>query len=525
MDAMKILTSLALFLSFLLVIKLFITNKNKKREKKKPPPSPPNSFPILGHLHLLQKPLHQSLASLSTQHGPILLLRFGNHPALIVSSASIANECFTTNDIALADRPHFPSMAVITYNHTSLPFAAYGPHWREMRRIATVEALSGPRLAFFSDIRADEARSLARSLFHSSGKVEISSSLFGLAMNVMMRIIIIKCVTGKRYYGEKGEKEEAHNFKDVIEKIFSLTGANNVGDFLPAAIGWFARREVDKKLARYHKYRDEIVQSLIEEHKMRRREEEEEEEKEGGLKQKQKIHKTMIDALLSLQDEQPEQYTDVFIKSLINSLIAAGTDTSSNTIEWSMSLLLNNPDKLEKARQEIDDQIGHDRLLEESDLIKLPYLHCIINETFRLYPVAPLLIPHVAREDCEIGGYAVDRGTLLLVNVHKIHRDPAIWSEPTKFLPERFQNAKEEEGSKMTMMPFGMGRRRCPGEGLALKEIGLVLGILIQCFEWKRIGAEEVDMTEGSGLTMPRAKHLEALCRPHQYMMNVLSQI
>ncbi|XP_020590040.1 cytochrome P450 81D11-like [Phalaenopsis equestris] len=447
--------------------------------KKNLPPSPPNSLPIFGHLHLLEKPLHQSLARLSTEHGPLLFLRFGIYPILVVSSASLAEECLTTNDLALADRPRFPSISATTYNYTSLPFAAYGPEWREMRRIATIEALSSQHLAFFVDVRTDEVRALARHLFRNSGRVELKSSLFGLTMNIMMKII-----AGRRYYVEDDEKnKEVYKFKEVIEKITLLSGATNVGDFLPATIRWFAC---------------------------------------GGVKRKmKKINKNMIDALLSLQEKHPKQYTDVFIKALVLSLLSAGTDTSSNTIEWSMSLLLNNPDILEKARQEIDEQVGHDHLLDESDLTKLPYLSCIINETFRLYPVGALL-PHVAREDCKIGSYDVDRGTMVLVNVYKIHRDPILWPEPTNFFPERFQNLKVEGGM---LMPFGIGRRSCPGEGLALKEIGLVLGTLIQCFEWKRIGLEKVDMTQGSGLSMPRANRLEAFCKPHQYMIDVLSKI
>ncbi|XP_020585550.1 cytochrome P450 81E8-like [Phalaenopsis equestris] len=512
MDAIIMFTCLVLLLSLLLT-KLFIGQKNKKKNF---PPSPPNSLPILGHLHLLKKPLHQSLARLSAEHGPLLLLRFGIRPVLVVSSASLAEECFTTNDVALADRPRFSSVSVTTYNYTILPFAAYGPHWREMRRIATIEALSSHRLACFADVRAEEVRALARHFYHNTGRVELRSSLFGLAVNIIMRTI-----AGIRYYGEDDENDKkVYKLKEVIEKIISLSGVTNVGDFLPASIGWIACRGVKRKMARYHKYRDEIFQSLIEEHRRSRKEEAD--NKNGKLRGKKKIDRTMIDTLLSLQENHPKQYTDVFIKALVLSLVSAGTDTSSNTIEWSMSLLLNNPEKFEKARQEIEEQVGHDRLLDEFDLTKLPYLHCIINETLRLYPAGPLLVPHVARNDFKIGSYDVDRGTIILVNVYEIHRDPTFWMEPNNFFPERFQNLNLEGGK---LMPFGIGRRRCPGEGLALKEIGLVLGTLIQCFEWQRIGPEKVDMTQGSGLVMPRANHLEALCKPHQYMINVLSKM
>ncbi|KAH0454493.1 hypothetical protein IEQ34_016417 [Dendrobium chrysotoxum] len=509
MDTIFIFTFAVVFLSLLHLTKVFFTS-NKTKKQKNLPPSPP-SIPIIGHLHHLKKPFHQFLARLSAQHGPILFLRFGFRPVLIVSSAALAEECFTTNDITFANRPKFPTLRLISHNYVSLATATYGPGWREMRRISAVEALSGHRLAFFADVRAEEARDLARRLLRDAKigtftRVELRSRLFGLAMNVMMRMMC-----GKRYYGEEDGDEEARRFKQMVGKVFSFANASNVGDFLPSAIGWFARLGVERKLAQIHRYMDRFLQDLVEERRGKRR-----------VEEGKSTNKTMLDAILSVQKDQPEQYSDTFIKSLFVSLLLAGTDTSSNTIEWAMCLLLNSPEKLVKARKEIDEKLGNDRLLEESDLANLPYLHCIIKETLRLYPVVPLLLPHQSLEPCNVGGYDVSSETMLLVNVYAIQRDPTVWSEPTKFIPERFL---EPNVGGAKMLPFGMGRRKCPGEGLALKELSLVLGILIQCFEWRRVSPEEVDLKEGVGLTMPKATPLEVLCMPRQNMMRALSQL
>lgn len=204
-------------------------------------------------------------------------------------------------------------------------------------------------------------------------------------------------------------------------------------------------------------------------------------------------------------------------------MLAAGTDTTSDTIEWAMALLLNNPEKLKKAETEIEERIGNRRLLQESDLPDLPYLQCIVTEALRLYPAGPLLVPHESAQECTVGGYKVAPGTMLLVNAYSIHRDPNAWPEPEKFVPERFQGeAKGEEHNKL-LIPFGIGRRRCPGEGLARIVVGLVLGILIQCFEWERPSEELVDMSEGSGLTLPKAVPLEAMCRPREAMIGELA--
>jgi cytochrome P450 len=187
-----------------------------------------------------------------------------------------------------------------------------------------------------------------------------------------------------------------------------------------------------------------------------------------------------------------------------------------------MSLLLNNPGTLEKAQAEIDAAVGHARLINADDLPRLGYLRCIVTETLRLYPAAPMLLPHESSAGCKVGGYDVPRGTALLVNAYAIHRDPAVWEDPDKFAPERFEGGRAEG---LFMAPFGMGRRRCPGEALALQTVGVTLGTLIQCFHWGRVDGVEVDMSEGSGLTMPKAVPLEAMCRTREVMSDVLQKL
>ena len=202
-------------------------------------------------------------------------------------------------------------------------------------------------------------------------------------------------------------------------------------------------------------------------------------------------------------------------------MLFAGTDTNAVTIEWAMSNLLNHPSMLRKLKDEIDSQVGQERLIDEPDLSKLPYLQNIIYETLRLHPPAPVLIPHMSSADCVVGGYDVPRGTMLLVNAWAIHRDPALWEDPLSFKPERFEI---REGENFKMLPFGLGRRACPGIALAHRGVGLTLGSLIQCSEWERVGKEEVDMEEGIGLTLPKAQPLEAMCKARPIMHKILSQ-
>lgn len=201
-------------------------------------------------------------------------------------------------------------------------------------------------------------------------------------------------------------------------------------------------------------------------------------------------------------------------------MLLIGTDNPANTAEWAISHLLNNQIVYKKAIAEIDTHVGTDRLIQESDLACLPYLNCIVNEVLRLNPGSPLLIPHEAREEVLLEGYVIPRGTMLLVNAYQIHRDPQTWDDPTKFKPERFEG--KEEGN--WMIPFGMGRRKCPGEELARREVGIILGCLIQYFDWERIDNELINLSEGSGLTLPKAIPVEALYRPRQVMLKALPE-
>ncbi|XP_073006417.1 cytochrome P450 81Q32-like [Typha latifolia] len=504
---------LNILLSFaaLFLIKLFFfTNNNRK---KKLPPSPP-ALPFIGHLYLFKNPLHHTLARISARYGPITFLRFGSRPVLVVNSRAIAEECFTTHDLAFANRVHLPSQKYTTFNYANIGTANYGSHWRNTRRIAAVELLSTHRLLLSSSARTDEVRHMARGLLlnwkkiaGSQGstfvKVELKSRLFELSLNVMMRIM-----AGKRYFGEAAEgSEDARRFREVVEETFARGGASTLSDFLPI-LGLF--QGVNKAMKRLNAVIDDFSQRLVDENK-----------KENKDSQGERNKKTMIDHLLSLRETEPDSYSDQIIKSICMSLLMAGTDTTSNTVEWAMSLLLNNPHTLTKAAAEIETHVGNERLIDESDLSNLPYLHCILKETLRLYPGGPLLVPHESRDDIVLNNYDIPRGTMLLVNAYSIHRDPATWDEPNEFRPERFM---EKKGEEKYMIAFGNGRRRCPGEGLAIREVGIMLGTLLQCFEWRRVGEEAVDLGEGSGLTLPKAVALEAMCKPRGNMERVLTE-
>jgi len=198
--------------------------------------------------------------------------------------------------------------------------------------------------------------------------------------------------------------------------------------------------------------------------------------------------------------------------------MAGGTDTTSVTVEWAMSELLSNPEVLAKATEELDRVIGRDRLVAEGDIPNLPYMEAIVKETMRLHPVGPLLTPRLAREDVSVGSYDIPAGTRVFINAWAIGRDPAVWEAPMEFRPERFVGSRVDvKGQHFVLLPFGSGRRMCPGMGLALRMVPMILTNLLHAFAWRLpdgVAAEELSMEETFGLTVPRLVPLEAVAEP-----------
>ena len=202
---------------------------------------------------------------------------------------------------------------------------------------------------------------------------------------------------------------------------------------------------------------------------------------------------------------------------LAQAMIAGASDTTAVTLIWAMSLLVNNRDALKKAQEELDKHVGRDRVVDESDLTKLVYLQSVVKETLRLYPPAPLSAPHEFVEDCTIGGYHVSKGTRLFTNLWKIQTDPRAWPEPFEFKPERFLTTHKDvdvRGQHFELIPFGSGRRGCPGTSFGLQLVTFVLASFLHAFEITTPSNELIDMTEGNAFTILKAFPLDILLKP-----------
>ncbi|WRX30162.1 Cytochrome P450 - like 10 [Theobroma cacao] len=325
---------------------------------------------------------------MADKFGTFFAIKLGVHRALVVSNSEIAKQCLTTNDKASATRPKLTAMEILGYNNSIIAFAPYGPYWRQVRKFVNIELLSNHRLDMLKHVLDSEVKSSLQQLYQLCGKkrtnsdevlVDMQRWFKDVSLNLILRIIV-----GKRI-PNSSEGGETVKWKKSLDDFIQPSGKIVVSDALPF-LRWLDIGGEKKLMKKIAKELDQVVEGWLQEHK----------------------HKT-------------------------------AEDTITIAMTWALSLLLNNRDTLKKVQQELDTQVGKDRLLvTESDTKNLVYLQSVIKETFRLYPPLPLSVIHEAIEDCTVNGYHVSAGPWLILNLHKIHRDPTVWSNPCEFRPERF---------------------------------------------------------------------------------------
>nr|XP_043614904.1 cytochrome P450 81Q32-like [Erigeron canadensis] len=494
-------------IAVVVVATLFLVTKSYLSRKNLPPTIFP-TLPIIGHLHLMNKPLYRTYAELTNKHGPILLLSFGSRRVLLLADPKLTEECFTKqNDIIFANRPNLLFGKILGDNFTNMAWSPYGEHFLNLRKISSTEFFSSHRINEFYNVRAQEGKIMLTSLASkcsTSSEVNLSSVINDFATNNLMM-----SVSGKRFSGE--DEALGKQFQEIVKETFELGLSTNLADYIPFMRRFGSTKELEKKMHACVEKRDTFFHALIDQVRQGK----------GVLTDK---WITMIGVFLKLQQQDPQHYTDDLITAVLLNILAAGIEKCTSITVWALALMLNNPHVLKKAHEEIDNIVGTDRLVEESDLSKLPYLRCIVNETMRLYPAVPTLLPHENSEDCVVGGYHIPKGAMLMVNQWAVQHDPKLWSDPQSFKPERFEGPESTTPPKLKYMPFGSGVRMCPGYGLGIPLIGLGLSLLIQCFDFERIGKDLVDMTEGGGLVMIKGQPLIAKCTPRPKTQKLISQ-
>ncbi|KAJ0818758.1 putative cytochrome P450 [Helianthus annuus] len=500
---------------FVTVIAFLLQILNRKRVNKEPPRAK-GAWPIIGHLHLLggSNLPHHVLSDMADKYGPIFTIKLGVHQALVVSNAEIAKDCYTTNDKAFASRPKSTAAEIMGYNYALIGLAPYGDYWRKVRKMLTLEVFSQRRVEMIEHVRVSEVKASMKDMYEtwlknkeSEGfdmvKMELSGWFGSMILNVVLRIL-----SGKRL--PLNHKEGIRSRK-AVRDFFELLGAFVVSDFVPF-LEVFDIGGYKKKMKVAGQEMDNILEGWLQERKR---------EKASGQNQHEG-NQVFIDVLISiLQDASEEDFPghdhDTVIKASCLAILIAASDSMAVTLTWALSLLLNNPKTMKNIQDEIDEHVGRNRLVQQSDTKKLVYLQAVIKETLRLHPPGPLSVPHESTEDCVVSGYNIPKGTRLLVNLYKLHRDPNVWSDPYEFQPERFLTTQKDidlRGNHFELLPFSSGRRMCPGIFFALESLSLALASVLQQFTVTKTSDEPIDMTEGVGLTTDRATPLEVLIAP-----------
>ncbi|CAI0409717.1 unnamed protein product [Linum tenue] len=418
-------------------------------------PPGPWKLPVIGNLHQLNTGLpHRRLRELAQQHGPLMHLQLGE---------------------------------------TSNGYVAYGDYWKQMRKICALQLLSAKRVKSLRRVREEEIARLVGSLtMRPAAAVNLSQMLISLSNAVTLRAA----------FGGKMLRKQDEAILPVLQQILKAAGGLGLADIFPSSKFVRLVSGLERKLKTLHETADGILEGIIAEHVARRREEDHQEE-------------DLVDVLLNFVENQglPFPFTNVEVKAVILS------DSSSVTVEWAMSQLMNNPHTMEKAQKEVRQVFDKTGKVDEEGVDELVYLKSVVKETFRLHPAAPLLLPREAQEAVVIHGHLIPAKTRVIINAWAIGQDPHHWDEPEKFNPERFADSSVEfMGLDFQFIPFGAGRRICPGIQYGLAVIDLLLANLLYHFDWKLpdgIEPEGLDMSETFGATVRRKNPLYLIPIPY----------
>ncbi|XP_057417028.1 cytochrome P450 CYP736A12-like [Lotus japonicus] len=499
--AIVVVQACLVFMFIHIIFRLLLQPKKQRNIDGKKPPGP-SSLPIIGNLHMIGTLPHRTLQSLSQKHGPIMSLKLGKLPTIVVSSSETAELFLKTHDLVFASRPKVPVSKILFYGNKGLAFCEYGSYWRSVKKVCVLQLLTTSKIELFAPIRKEELGVVVKSLEEAAAVgevVNLSKVLENLAEDIVYKMIL-GC-----------SKNDEHDLKRLIHEALTLLGTFDLADFVPW-IGPFDLQGLTRRCKKTSKALDVVLEKIITEH-------EQTANKEGKTHHH---HKDFVDILLSMMNQPLNSQNHVIImdrthiKAILLDMIIASIETSATVIEWALSELLSHPRVMKILQDEIDNEVGISRMVEENDLVKLSYLDNVVDETLRLHPVAPLLIPRECRESITINGYYIEKNSRVIVNVWAIGRDPNVWSENVEtFYPERFVNKKMNyQGKEFHSVPFGSGRRGCPGAQLGLVTVKLVLAQLVHCFNWdlpSNISPANLNMQEKFGLTITRVQQLQAI--------------
>ncbi|CAL4926064.1 unnamed protein product [Urochloa decumbens] len=519
---MEPISSIISVLFLPIIISLFVVlvsashkSRAKTNDQRRPPG--PRGFPFIGSIHhLLTSQPQAALRDLALKHGPVMYLRLGQVDYVVVSSPAAARTVLRDNDAEFASRPRLLNSEIICYGGLDIALAPYGAYWRALRKLATLELLSPRKVKQLAPVRDAETLSLVRELCAAAGG--------GSGEPVNLGGMLISCANSIIAMSTFGNHFGAESKEELVSAMAVVVGNGSglcVSDMFPSL--WFVdvvtgmRRRLQRARAQLDAVADKIIADCDARQEERRKKKMKNAEGEDG-----KDGEDLLTVMLRIRDER--EYDKIpmgptNIKAIIIDLFLGGTETTSSIAEWVMSELVRNPEVMAKAQAEVREVFNKKNTCDHESLLDhLHYVSMVIKETLRLYPPLPLLLPHLCRETCDVGGFKVAKGTRVFVNSWAMARSPEYWEDGEVFRPERFEESTlDYKGTQFEYMPFGSGRRICPGMAFGLANVELIVARLLYYFDWSLpvgMKPQELDMDMTVGATARRTNQLRLVATP-----------
>ncbi|TYJ27850.1 hypothetical protein E1A91_A07G217500v1 [Gossypium mustelinum] len=527
--------TLLVFITFVLCYLVKLQRQRNAQKPKQPSlPPGPKPWPIVGSLPelIINKKktsvshwIHGFMKEMNTE---IACIRLGNVHVIPITCPEISLQFLRKQDAIFASRPLTMATDVLSKGYLSAALSPLGDQWRKMKRVMVSEMLSQKRHRWLHEKRVEEADNLVRYVFNQckngdeGGLVDLRLVAQHYCCNVTRKLIF-----NRRYLGEgKADGGPGFEEEEYVDAIFALVihiYSFCISDYLPFLRGLDLEgheKIVEDATRILEKYNNPIVEDRIQQWR------------DGKKHEPQDL----LDVLVSLTDDNgtPLLSADE-IKAQVNEIMIASVDNPSNALEWAFAEMLNNPKMLKKDKEELDNVVGKDRLVQESDFPQLNYVKACAREAFRLHPVAPFNAPHVSVTDTTVGDYFIPKGSHVILSQVGLGRNPKVWDEPCEFKPERhLQDCNKGEEVVLAeldlrLFTFGRGRRGCPGMVLGSSMTTMMFARLLQGFVWSiPTNQGTIDLCPGRGVPF-LAKPLLAVAKPrlppHVYSFSIESEI
>ncbi|XP_038690621.1 2-methylbutanal oxime monooxygenase-like [Tripterygium wilfordii] len=498
------LPTLALIFLPILALLLFRGKKKKKQDPGVKLPPGPSKLPIIGNLHQVGSLPYKSLWNLSQKYGPVMRLQLGRTPAVVISSAQAFREVMKDNDLETCSRPLSVGPGKLSYNFLDVALSPYSDYWREMRKLFIFQLLSMKRVHMYWYAREEQIEKLIGILSNAGpNPVNLTELVFNVIDGIIGTVAF-----GRNY----GQLEFKQGFVKVIGSAMDMLSSFHCEDYFPTAgrfidmvTGQFAKREETFKVL------DGYFEKVLNQHM------------DPNRPKPDSSNQDIVDVLIELMNDQNASFklTREHVKAILLDVFVGGIDTSSVTTTWAFSEMLKNPRIMNKAQAEVRGIVGKAKRVEGSDIEKFTYLKNIVKETFRKHAPVPLLIPRECIKHCKISGYDVFPGTTILTNTYAVGRDPKCWKNPDEFFPERFENSDVDfKGAHFELVPFGAGRRICPGLAMGTTAVLYTLANLLYGFDYELPNGmkfEDFPLIETGGLTIHNKQDLIVIPKKYQW--------